>query len=79
MHLLAVLAHSAISPVDAEPTYDFVLKNEIIRHMRSPTFATMLAGKQELISDQELSHAANHLTRRMAGRVRGAKPTRRDA
>ena len=28
---LPVLTHSAISPVDAEPTYDFIPKDEIIR------------------------------------------------
>jgi hypothetical protein len=39
MHLPAVLTHSAISPVDAEPTYDFIPKDKIIRHIRSPTFA----------------------------------------
>jgi hypothetical protein len=42
VHLLAVLAHSAISPVDAEPTYDFIPKYEKTRHMRSPTFALRL-------------------------------------
>jgi hypothetical protein len=36
VHLLAVLTRSAISAVDAEPTYDLIPKNEIIRHMQSP-------------------------------------------
>jgi hypothetical protein len=52
VHLAAVLARFAISPVDAESTYDFIPKYEIIRHMRSPHICTMLAGKQSMWLEQ---------------------------
>jgi hypothetical protein len=38
VHLAAVLTRVAIGSVDAEPTCDFIPKNEIIRRMWSPTF-----------------------------------------
>jgi len=52
VHLPAVLTHSAVSPVDAEPTYDFVPKYEIIWHMLSHIFIRP-AGKQPASSSRE--------------------------
>jgi hypothetical protein len=39
VHALAVLAYLAIGPVNTNPTYNLIPKNEIIWHIQSPTFA----------------------------------------
>jgi hypothetical protein len=46
MHLPAVLTHSAISPVDAEPTYDFILKRRNNLAHAVSHICIGLAGKQ---------------------------------
>jgi hypothetical protein len=63
MHLPAVLTHSAISPVNAEPTHEFIPKDEIIRHIRSPHL--------------HLGRAAMARTYAKSGAVLGAKPRSR--
>jgi hypothetical protein len=52
--------------VDAEPTYDFIPKNEIVRHMKLPD-RTTLAGKHELISKVEAIKEANPPARSSRG------------
>src|SRR5580704_10898750 len=39
VHALAVLTCSAIGPVNTNPAYNLIPKNEIIWHIQSPTFA----------------------------------------
>jgi len=48
MHVLAVFARRAIGPVNTNPTHYHIPKNEIIRHMRSPTFAICLPASRRL-------------------------------
>jgi hypothetical protein len=66
--------------MDAEPTYDFIPKNEKIRHMRSPTFALCLPANRSLSAIRELSHSGNDLRSdpRHGRRVRGPQYVRRD-
>ena len=53
-HALAEFTCSAIGPVNTNPTCNFIPKNEIIWHMRSPTFAYRLAGAyQQCRGDQK--------------------------
>ena len=89
-HVLAEFTYLSIGPVNTNPTCNFIPKNEIIWHMRSPTFADRQAGAyQQCRRDQKGEKRPADVIRngvigpgapRPRGKGRGAKrPPRRAA